>query len=307
MQISRKSVVGIPHTFLFSQMLDCLEGKIRCSYREFVPDNIVSIKHDVIKELTAEGKSGLLAAVYFGSELIVPKLYAKLLQGLRNSCDDLSNADLRFLILHIGMDDGHAKKLREIVMDSCNTLEERVALLKNTEKILNARVKFYDALRAQSNFHESVISTKDFYNKQAKEWCRSHPKMLSDFACLPVVFDMCKNHVKNSTIIDVGCGEGYTGRCLKSMGAYKVVGVDVSDKMVECARNASVKDSGQYHLVGDALELKKVIVENSARINMMVSSHTLLSSLSMRMLSFLTTDFFSFPSLELSLMLEFSN
>mmetsp|Transcript_255 Transcript_255/g.374 ORF Transcript_255/g.374 Transcript_255/m.374 type:complete len:330 (+) Transcript_255:38-1027(+) len=146
MNISRKSVVGIPHTFLFSELLDCLEEKIQCSYRAFVPGNIVSIKNDVIKELTAEGKSGLLAAVYLGSELIVPKLYAKLLQGLRNSCDELSNEELRFLIMHIDMDDGHAKKLREIVMDSCNTMEERVALLKNTEQILNARVKFYDAL-----------------------------------------------------------------------------------------------------------------------------------------------------------------
>ena len=146
MNISRESVVGIPHPIVFSEMLDFLEGKIRRSYRAFVPEDIVSIKNDVIKELTAEGKSGLLAVVYFGSELIVPKLYAKLLQGLRNSCDELSNEDLRFLILHIDMDDGHAEKLREIVMDSCGTMEERVALWKNTDKILNARVKFYDAL-----------------------------------------------------------------------------------------------------------------------------------------------------------------
>ena len=146
MGISRKSVVGIPHPFLFSEMLDCLEGKVNRSYRAFVPANIVSIKNNVIKELTAEGKSGLLAVIYFGSELIVPILYGKLLQGLRNSCDELSNEELRFLILHIDMDDGHAVKLREIVMDSCNTMEERVALWKNAEKILNARVKFYDAI-----------------------------------------------------------------------------------------------------------------------------------------------------------------
>ena len=298
MNISRKSVVGIPHTFLFAEMLDCLEGKIGSSYRAFVPDNIVSIKNDAIEELTAAGKSGLLAAVYFGSELIVPKLYSKLIQGLRNSCGEISNEELRFLILHIDMDDGHAKKLREIVMDSCNTMEERVALLKNTEKILNARVKFYDALRAWSSFRQSMLSTnalstKDFYNKQATEWCRFLPKTLSDFACLPIVFDMCKNHVKNSSIIDLGCGEGYAGRRLKSMGAYKVVGVDVSDEMIECARNSSAKDSGEYHLVGDAVELKKVILENSARINMMVSSHTSLSSLPTKMLSFLIFDFSS--------------
>ena len=146
MGISRKSVVGIPHPILFSEMLDCMEWKVNRSYRAFVPANIVSIKNNVIKELTAEGKNGLLAVIYFGSELIVPILYGKLLQGLRNSCDELSNEELRFLILHIDMDDGHAVKLREIVMDSCNTMEERVALRNNTGKILNARLKFYDAI-----------------------------------------------------------------------------------------------------------------------------------------------------------------
>lgn len=150
--IQRESVLNIPHPLLYQDMVTNLGKMVGSLYKynsnKVVPEEIVDIKKVAIAELIADGKSGLLAAIYFGSELIVPALYTKLLQGLRESCN-ISNSDARFLILHIDVDHSHAKLLREIVVENCATKEERVKILKNAEKILKARVDFYDALRTQ--------------------------------------------------------------------------------------------------------------------------------------------------------------
>jgi len=129
MGISLESVANIPHPVLYREMIDTLEMKLKCSYAAFVPENIAAIMKRVMEDLIAEGKIGLLAAVYFGSELIVPQLYTLLLQGLRNSCG-ISNHDARFLILHIDMDQDHAEKLRKVVMDNCETRDDRTELVK---------------------------------------------------------------------------------------------------------------------------------------------------------------------------------
>ncbi len=269
MGIRRESVENIPHTELFLEMVTYLEHRIKCSYRDFVPQNILSIQKDAAKEVAANGKIGQLAGLYFGSELIVPKLYGRLLQGLQNSCD-VSNEDVRFLILHIDMDDDHAQKLREVVIDNCNTVEERISLFKNADKILRARVRFYDAMREQCDFRRvTKSSVKDFYNEQADLWKRDQPNFLGDFASSPAVLEMCKEHVTGSTAIDVGCGVGYMCRQLISEGARKVIGVDISDKMIEYARK-SKKASGDHYIVGDAVELRKTLLSHSAELNLMV-------------------------------------
>lgn len=264
--VRRESVEKIPHNELFREMVDRLERRIRCSYRDFVPDNLLSIQRDAMVDVTVDGKIGRLSALYFGSELIVPKLYGKLLKGLQNSCD-VSNEDVRFLLLHIDMDDNHAKNLREIVVDNCNTIEERIKMFKNADKILRARVRFYDAMRVQYDFSDTVSTVKAFYDKQANSWSRDTPSFLEDFTSIPAVFDMCKEHVKGSTIIDVGCGEGYAMRRMKSMGARKLIGVDVSERMIELARNSA---SEEHYIVGDAVDLKRTLLSHSAELNLMV-------------------------------------
>jgi len=129
MGISREGVANIPHPVLYREMIDTLEKKLKRSYAAFVPENIADIMKKVSVDLVSGGKIGLLAAIYFGSELIVPQLYTRLLQGLRNSCG-ISNQDARFLILHIDMDHDHADKLRKVVMANCKTRDDRTNLVK---------------------------------------------------------------------------------------------------------------------------------------------------------------------------------
>jgi hypothetical protein len=271
MGISRESVVGIPHHQLFSQMIDSLEQKIKCSYRSFVPASIDKMKEDLQKDIVANGKRGLLSWLYFGSELIVPKLYNLLLQGLKNSCT-ITNEDVRFLILHIDMDHDHAERIREIVIDCCNTKDERISMVHNVDRVLNARVRFYETFLDICDFHESGLSdVKEFYNQQAETTSPGkHLKDICDYACNSTVFDMCAQNIKGSTVIDVGCGDGRISRHLKSMGAKKLIGIDVSDKMIESAKSCYLKTPEEYYIVGDALDLRNTLVAHSTQTNLMV-------------------------------------
>lgn len=229
--------------------------------------------------LEVRGKIGLLASLYFGSELIVPYIYSALLMGLRNSLH-LSNEDARFLYLHIGMDCDHAKNLQRLITYHCNTKADRQEFVQCTKMILNARVAFYDALCCHDNDYscnsnsQQMDSTKKeasaLYNEQASKWSRDKPRCLSDFTGRPLVYDMIRDHIQGATVLDLGCGEGYVSRKMTSMGAKKVVGIDVSGGMIKCAKEHKDKSNTEYFIVGDASEAKKNLADNSSEANIMV-------------------------------------
>jgi ubiquinone/menaquinone biosynthesis C-methylase UbiE len=58
--------------------------------------------------------------------------------------------------------------------------------------------------------------------------------------------------VRGRSILDLACGEGYYSRIFKSLGARRVVGVDLSTKMIGLAL-ASERESGVEYVVGDAI------------------------------------------------------
>jgi len=72
------------------------------------------------------------------------------------------------------------------------------------------------------------------YNKLAKEYkaskllpFRSHMEAYTLFKLL--------GNLEGKTIIDFGCGDGFHTRLLKQLGANRVLGVDISSKMIELA------------------------------------------------------------------------
>ena len=58
-------------------------------------------------------------------------------------------------------------------------------------------------------------------------------------------FDMCEEHIRRSTVLDVGCGEGYVARQLVNMGAAKVVGVDSGSAMVKAVSSHPEKKNSK--------------------------------------------------------------
>lgn len=273
--ISYKAVNGIPHSELFSRMLRKIEEKLRVSYREFVPESIYQPYVDTMKNLR-DDKTYLTAMLYFGSEVLVPKIYSFLLQGLRNSHLEMSNEDLIFLLLHIDMDEDHAEHMKKIIIDLAKSFDDRAKLVEATNTICEARVKFYDSLIAQQNF-EGSVKLNDF-DDVVDDLNRDKSKLLRDVTCLPVIEKMCEEKVNIETdaiVLDLGCAGGDLSRKMSDMGAEKVVGMDSNAKMVDLA-NSKKEDDGQYFVVGDVRNASSVLEKNFTELNLMVSLVTMM-------------------------------
>lgn len=63
--------------------------------------------------------------------------------------------------------------------------------------------------------------------------------------------------VRGKTILDLACGEGYYSRIFKRLGAARVVGVDLSSRMVELARASEAESPlGVEYVVSDAADFE---------------------------------------------------
>jgi SAM-dependent methyltransferase len=253
MGIKRESVQGIPHRQLFIDLVELLETKLARSYSKFIPDYICEKLTQAIEVSIEHGKLGLLAILYFGSELIVPQIYSSILCGLRLSMG-LTNDEAKFLILHIDMDKDHANALREIIVANCRTKADRLVLMKCTVLLLEARVSFYDSLL---KFTSEISEVVDF------------SQCISEITSQSNVLDMCRYHIRGSTVLDVGCGAGYLSRELLHRGATKTVGVDISSVMISAANAHPAKSRTEYYVVGDAARLKQSLLSTTNKTNLM--------------------------------------
>ena len=257
MGIKRESIEGIPHRQLFIELVELLETKLARSYAKFIPNYICEKLIQAIEESMKHGKLGLLAILYFGSELIVPQIYTSILNGLKLSMG-LSNEEAKFLILHIDMDKDHADALREIIVENCRTKAERVVLVKCTRLILDARVSFYDAVLRYTSEADSGFAVN-----------LTHHRCVTDNISLSKVLKMCGDHIVGSTVLDVGCGSGHLSRELLHRGATKSVGVDISCDMIDSANTHPAKKKTEYYVVGDACQLKQTLLNTTNQTNLM--------------------------------------
>ncbi len=74
------------------------------------------------------------------------------------------------------------------------------------------------------------------------------PRVFREFA---VVLEVFAERIGAGTILDIGCGPGWTSRFLARAG-HKVVGVDISERMIEIARERSARENASVEFrVGD--------------------------------------------------------
>lgn len=76
----------------------------------------------------------------------------------------------------------------------------------------------------------------DFYNKTATGWSDEWFKEKKQSMILEKFYN-CFNHggTRHPKILDLGCGAGYDAKIISKLGA-RVVGVDISDKLVNIAK-----------------------------------------------------------------------
>ncbi|WP_407886261.1 class I SAM-dependent methyltransferase [Scytonema sp. NUACC26] len=71
-------------------------------------------------------------------------------------------------------------------------------------------------------------------------------------------FHLLGNLVGKS-LLDLACGEGFYTRQFKLQGAARVIGVEISEKMIELARQEEAREPQDIeYILGDVLELDKI-------------------------------------------------
>jgi len=85
---------------------------------------------------------------------------------------------------------------------------------------------------------------EDYRLAKSAVW-RSH---VENYSLMKLVGD-----VKDKSVLDIACGEGHFTRMLRSAGAAEVVGSDISERMIDLARQQEKRDPlGITYLVEDA-------------------------------------------------------
>ena len=76
---------------------------------------------------------------------------------------------------------------------------------------------------------------KSQYDKIAKKYKKANRKSKTQkYLFVPSLFKLLGN-IKNKSVLDLGCGEGYYTRLAKIAGAAKVIGIDLSKRQIELA------------------------------------------------------------------------
>lgn len=94
------------------------------------------------------------------------------------------------------------------------------------------------------NLQEITITS---YDKTAVEYY----KVVTKFALLPEIFEFIKLVKKDGKILDLGCGPGHHSKYFSNLG-FNVIGIDLSQEMIEIAKKVSEKST--FHVM-DILDL----------------------------------------------------
>jgi ubiquinone/menaquinone biosynthesis C-methylase UbiE len=97
-----------------------------------------------------------------------------------------------------------------------------------------------------------------YYDSIAQEYKKSKELPIRLYIETYTYFNMLGDLTEKS-VLDLACGEGWYSRQFKEKGASLVVGVDISEKMVELARKQESKQKLDIqYIVADVLELGKI-------------------------------------------------
>jgi pyrroloquinoline quinone (PQQ) biosynthesis protein C len=123
-----------------------------------------------------------LAAMGPGTEGIVPMLYSKILDGIRNS-NVVSAADYVFWTIHVHCDEGHARNIVEAMSPYAADAGSQQLIWRGTMRALDARARWFDGLLGHvfadwvrprvSTVHERVSTQHDSAAPAAGEAVRS--------------------------------------------------------------------------------------------------------------------------------------
>jgi len=96
------------------------------------------------------------------------------------------------------------------------------------------------------------------YDKIAKKYVDANKRLGKTYIHNPSLIKAMGN-VVGKNVLDLGCGDGYFTREIKSFGAQKVVGVDISSEMIRLAKQKEKENPvGIKYEIGDVICLDKL-------------------------------------------------
>ncbi len=91
---------------------------------------------------------------------------------------------------------------------------------------------------------QNIYDNKTFFDGYKK--LRENPNSANILEEKPALMSLCPD-LKGKTVLDLGCGYGENCRLFSEMGAKKVVGIDISEKMLDIANNENKPDNVRYY------------------------------------------------------------
>jgi|GEM_PF-217417 len=252
-------VENIPHAVLFQRFQKAL-GVTEANLEQVCPEALQF--HDRIQEICLQNVASAIGAIGLAGELGVKQSYTYILQAIKRYTP-LVPREYVFFTLHTHIDEEHTQAMLAIAADLANTDESREALSQGMRMALEARNRFWDVLLERAlkmpEQKNQFVSPKQLYEINSQKWVRKEPSCLSDFTARPAIFELCEP-VKDTVILDLGCGEGYCARELMRRCASKVIGVDISASSIAAAQAEEEREPrGITYLIGNSTNVGELL------------------------------------------------
>ena len=79
---------------------------------------------------------------------------------------------------------------------------------------------------------QNIFDNEIFFEEYRK--LRNNPSAANDIVEKPALFSLCPE-LSGKAVLDLGCGYGENCREFSKLGASRVVGIDISEKMLDIA------------------------------------------------------------------------
>lgn len=101
---------------------------------------------------------------------------------------------------------------------------------------------------------QNIYDDNDFFEGYKK--LRENPFAANDIVEKPALFSLCPDFI-GKTVLDLGCGYGENCREFSRLGAEKVVGIDISEKMLEVATKENTCENVTFQQMSMSYRLLK--------------------------------------------------
>lgn len=92
---------------------------------------------------------------------------------------------------------------------------------------------------------------KDFFNEKATNW---DAESLKAKAGAKKIITKFTKYINEKSVLDIGCGTGVLTKDLINAGAKSITGIDISNKMIEIAKNKFLNNSNVQFFCKDITE-----------------------------------------------------